>query len=77
MCGHSKYNDSNNENCVNTQTTLKDVCKITNGIATLRDKIYIHNSPLYNEHCWKIVTNGNQDKYIIYPYDNGKIINET
>lgn len=70
-------NDSNNENCVNTQTTLKDVCKITNGIATLRDKIYIHNSPLYNEHCWKIVTNGNQDKYIIYPYDNGKIINET
>lgn len=69
-------NNSNNENCVNTQTTLKDVCKITNGIATLRDKIFIHNSPLYDEPCWKIVTNGNQDKYIIYPYNNGKIIRE-
>ena len=73
--------NGNDKNCVNTNnesniTTLKDVCKITNGIATLRDKIYIHNSPLYEEPCWEIVTNGNQDKYIIYPYNNGKIINE-
>ena len=79
MCAEIQNNidSSNNENSVNTQITLKDVCKITNGIATLRDKIYIHNSPLYEEPCWEIVTNGNQDKYIIYPYNNGKIINET
>lgn len=73
----NNIDSSNNENTVNTQITLKDVCKITNGIATLRDKIYIHNSPLNDEPCWEIVTNGNQDKNIIYPYNNGKIINET
>lgn len=71
----------NDKNFVNTNnesniTTLKDVCKITNGIATLRDKIYIHNTQFNNEPCWKIVTNGHEDKYIIYPYFNGKIINE-
>lgn len=54
--------------------TLKDVCKISNGIATLRDKIYIHIEQLYNEPCWEIVTDGKTQKYIIYPYHNGKII---
>ena len=56
--------------------TLKDVCKISNGIATLRDKIYIHSEQLYNEPCWEIITDGKTQKYIIYPYHNGKIIPE-
>ena len=56
--------------------TLKDICKITNGIATLRDKIYIHQDKLYDEKCWKNITNGKIDKYIIYPYNDGKLIKE-
>jgi adenine-specific DNA-methyltransferase len=56
---------------------LGDICKIKNGIATLRDKIYIHKKKLYDEHCWQIITNGKEDLYIIYPYnDSGKIIDE-
>lgn len=55
---------------------LKDICKIKNGIATLRDKIFIHNDKLYDEPCWKIITNGSKEKYIIYPYNNGIIIDE-
>ena len=49
-------------------------CKNSN--ATIRDKIYIHNEALYDEPCWKKITNGRKDKFIIYPYDNGKIIEE-
>jgi hypothetical protein len=56
--------------------TLKDICKITNGIATLRDSVFIHNDKLYEEPCWKELTNGMIKKYIIYPYDNCKIIDE-
>jgi type I restriction-modification system DNA methylase subunit len=56
--------------------TLKDVCKISNGIATLRDKIYIHSERLYDEPCWQVVTDGKKQKHIIYPYNNGKIIPE-
>ena len=63
---------------------LKDICIIKNGIATLRDKIFIHDHKLFNEDCWKEIINGklinNNDifkKYIIYPYDSsGKIIKE-
>jgi hypothetical protein len=57
-------------------STLKTICKISNGIATLRDKIFIHTTKLYNEPCWKSITNGNETKYIIYPYNDGKIIPE-
>lgn len=56
---------------------LKDICSIKNGIATLRDKIYIHHNKKINEPCWKNITNGRIDKWIIFPYDeNGKIIKE-
>jgi hypothetical protein len=55
---------------------LKDVCKIKNGIATLRDKIFIHNSQLFDEPCWKRITNGREDKHIIYPYNDGVICDE-
>jgi hypothetical protein len=57
--------------------TLRDICTITNGIATLRDKVYVHPHKLYDEPCWKPITTGPEDKYAIYPYDsNAKIIDE-
>ena len=55
---------------------LKSICKITNGIATLRDKIYIKPDKLFDEPCWKKITTGRDDKYIIYPYNDGEIIDE-
>ena len=48
--------------------TLKSVCKISNGIATLRDGIYVHAQKLYDEPCWQVVMNGTTKKFIIYPY---------
>ena len=63
-------------NLNSSDNTLRNICKIKNGIATLRDKIYIHNDKLFNEPCWKQITNGTHKKYIIYPYENGVIINE-
>ena len=68
---YSLFNNNNNEN-----NKLKNLCKISNGIATLRDKIYIKPEKLYNEPCWLLITNGNKEEYIIYPYYNGKIILE-
>jgi Eco57I restriction-modification methylase len=75
---NSEYNifNSSNEN-INISKTLNDICNIKNGIATLRDKIYIHNNKLFNENCWKEITNSKQNKFIIFPYDNnGNIIDE-
>jgi len=60
----------------NDKLKLKDICKIRNGIATLRDKIYIHPTKLYDEPCWRKITNGNTERFIIYPYEDGVIINE-
>ena len=64
----------------NLKNTLNSLCKIKYGIATLRDRIYIHDTPLYpNELCWKKIfkVSKNQIRYIIYPYDeNGTIVNE-
>ena len=56
---------------------LDSICKISNGIATLRDKIYIHKEKLFDEPCWKNITDGKNMKYIIYPYNDGNIINES
>jgi methylase of polypeptide subunit release factors len=56
---------------------LGEICNIKNGIATLRDKIYVHENKKYDEPCWKIVTNSVKDMWLIYPYDDyGNIINE-
>ena len=66
----------NNNDNINTKL-LGDICNIKNGIATLRDKIYIHTEKLYDEPCWNIITNSNIDMWCIYPYDdNGKILDE-
>lgn len=68
---YSLFNTSSNKNL-----RLKDICKIKNGIATLRDKIYIHDKKLFDEPCWKEITNANTTKFIIYPYNNGIILEE-
>lgn len=60
----------------NTQT-IGDVCAIRNGIATLRDKIYIHATKKYDEPCWKPITNASIKQWVIYPYTNdGEILDE-
>ena len=56
---------------------LGDICKIRGGIATLRDKIYIHAEKKYNEPCWKRVTNSLNQSWIIFPYhEDGTLIEE-
>lgn len=56
---------------------LKDVCKIYNGIATLRDAIFIHKTKLFMEPCWKEITNSKIIQYVIFPYKpTGEIIEE-
>ncbi len=32
---------------------------------------------MFDEVCWQKITSGTSNKYIIYPYENGKIIEET
>lgn len=59
-----------------SKRTLQQCCKIKNGIATLRDRIYIHDVPLFDEPCWKPITTGPLLKSIIYPYDNGVLLPE-
>jgi adenine-specific DNA-methyltransferase len=60
----------------NTQK-IGDICTIRNGIATLRDKIYIHATKLYDEPCWKPITNASIKQWIIYPYTgDGEILDE-
>jgi len=62
----------------NNEPNLGSIVKISNGIATLRDKIYIHHHKLYDEPCWKKIfkVSKNIILWIIYPYDDNKIINE-
>ncbi len=68
---YSLFNTTNNN-----KLKLKDICKIKNGIATLRDKIYIQDKKIYDEPCWKKITNGMIERFIIFPYKEGNIINE-
>jgi hypothetical protein len=56
--------------------TLCDICNIYNGIATLRDNIFIHPTKLYDEPCWKKVITAKKDKFAIFPYNNGTVIPE-
>lgn len=72
---HNDYNIFIKKN--NSGKTLNDICKMKGGIATLRDKIYIHSDKLYNEPCWQRITNSLEQSWVIFPYDeNGKIILE-
>ena len=53
-----------------SKKTLQDICFMKNGIATLRDKIYIHKTKLYAEPCWKEISNGIKNMWCIFPYDD-------
>jgi adenine-specific DNA-methyltransferase len=56
---------------------LSEFCKISNGIATLRDKIFIHEKKLFEENCWKEIITSTSIKWVIFPYtEDGKIICE-
>ena len=58
---------------------LGDICDITNGVATLCDSAFIHDTPLFDEPCWKPILKVSLQitRSIIYPYDtDGKIIPE-
>ena len=68
---YSLFNTTNND-----KLKIKDICKITNGIATLRDKIYIHDEKLFEEPCWKPIINCKTKRFIIYPYNEGIIMDE-
>jgi len=56
--------------------TLGEVCRIRNGIATLRDKIFIHPTKQFDEPCWKPLTTSSSEMWVIHPYENGVIIQE-
>jgi adenine-specific DNA-methyltransferase len=49
---------------------LGDICIFSNGIATLADKVFIHNKKLYNECCWRKIfkVSKNEYKWAIFPY---------
>jgi hypothetical protein len=71
-----EYNIFIKENADKNIKTLDDICNIRNGIATLRDKIYIHKQKLYDEPCWKKITNGDKYLWCIYPYNDNAIVLE-
>jgi adenine-specific DNA-methyltransferase len=76
-----KYNNIVNYNIFSNEKKfmLKDIVKISGGIATLRDSVFVHNKKLFNEPCWKNIykVSKNVVKYVIFPYDdNGIIISE-
>jgi hypothetical protein len=60
------------------ESKIKDLFIVSNGIATLCDKVFVHDQKLYDEPCWKPIYCGNGNyKWIIYPYDEqGKNIFE-
>ena len=55
-------------NCEKLSKYIKPFC----GIATLCDKVFIHDSKMYNEPCWKPIfkVSKNIIRFIIFPYDN-------
>jgi hypothetical protein len=58
---------------------LGNQCQIQNGIATLCDAVFIHDTPLFAEPCWKPILKVSKHKVrnVIYPYKNdGTIIPE-
>jgi len=57
---------------------LSDICRIYNGIATLRDAIFIHECALFPEEpCWRPIKTATAYKTAIYPYtDAGTILDD-
>ena len=55
---------------------LEKYINISIGVATLRDKVFIHKEKLFDEPCWKQIFKVSKNKklWIIYPYNSGKSI---
>jgi hypothetical protein len=66
------------QNNINKEDKLEKHIEISNGLATLRDKIYIHNDKKFEEPCWKKIfkVSKNKIRWIICPYDKNGIISE-
>jgi len=43
----------------NNSQKLRDLCVVSNGLATLCDKVFVHDQKLYDEPCWKQIYCGN------------------
>lgn len=70
--------DSETNSSRNCQT-FKDCVTVSNGIATLCDSVYIHDSPLFNEPCWRPIlkVSKQQVRSILFPYnEDGTVIDE-
>ncbi len=66
-------------NVSSTLRCLKDVAAIQNGIATLCDEVFIHDTALFAEPCWKPIYKVSKQliRSIIYPYNEaGSIVEE-
>ena len=60
----------------NNSIKLQDISIIKNGIATLRDKIYIHKERKYDEPCWKPIKTAGKDIWCIFPYTPEAVVFE-
>ena len=56
---------------------LGEYCKVSNGLATLADKVFVHDKKLYGEPCWREVLSGMKSKWCIFPYSDGVLLPET
>jgi hypothetical protein len=58
--------------------TLGTTCELQNGIATLCDRVFLHDAPLFNEPCWVPILKVSKQKVrsAIFPYRNGTILPE-
>lgn len=56
--------------------SLRDIANIQNGIATLCDEVFIHDTIRFDEPCWKPIfkVSKNVVRYIIFPYTNEGVI---
>ena len=58
------------------RSLLGEHCKVSNGLATLADKVFVHDKRLYREPCWREVFSGMKSKWCIFPYLNGVLLPE-
>lgn len=66
-------------NSLINKDVLSSISTIQNGIATLCDSVFIHDTKLFDEPCWKPIlkVSKNRIRYIIFPYENsGNILAE-
>jgi hypothetical protein len=64
----TKYDTDTTTSQIKIHHKLDEICNISNGIATLRDAIFIHDNKLYDEPCWRELTTGRNNKWAMFPY---------